>query len=477
LVRFRPWSWRHDDLAAVIAGLALPSHDLADDEPVTIPVVYDGADLAEVAELSGLSQAEVIARHSGADYQVGWLGFAPGFAYLTGLDPRLEVPRLASPRVAVPAGSVAIAGSLTGVYPASSPGGWRLLGHTTTRMWDQERDPPALLGPGRRVRFAPVPEGALPPGRPVQPSPVPLLAEGQASLQIVRTGPLATVQDLGRPGRGALGVPPSGAADQASLTAANRLAGNAGAAAALELTLGRAAVRCPRPVRLATAGAPAQVRLDVRGRAAQDLPFGAAFDVPAGGMVSIGAPEAGLRTYLAVTGGVATRPVLGSQSADLLSGLGGGPLRPGDVLPVGSAAPAPGASPNATVPAGGQVRLPVRDAPTELRVLPGPRLDWFVQDALAILCGSRYTVGTASNRTGLRLTGPPLSRAGHAELASEGMVAGALQVPPDGQPILLLADHPTVGGYPVIAVVASADLGLAGQLRPGETIAFRAISC
>ena len=122
-----------------------------------------------------------------------------------------------------------------------------------------------------------------------------------------------------------------------------------------------------------------------------------------------------------------------------------------------------------------RVRLPQRGRPAVLRVLPGPRLDWFGQDALAALCGAPYTVGPASNRTGLRLAGPPLPRAGDAELASEGMVTGSLQVPHDGQPILLLADHPATGGYPVIAVLVSADIGLAAQLRPGEAIRFRAV--
>ncbi|MGI9005889.1 MAG: 5-oxoprolinase/urea amidolyase family protein [Streptosporangiaceae bacterium] len=485
LVRFAPGAWLPGALADAISGLDLPADDPADEPAVRIPVVYDGQDLAGVARLAGLTVSEVAAVHSGGDYRVGWLGFCPGFGYLTGLDPRLDVPRLATPRVAVPAGSVAIAGGLTGVYPAASPGGWRLLGRTTARMWDTSRDPPALLAPGRRVRFEavrPVPadtrpaearadgartDGVRSPG--AGSAPRPALAPGQPgqpSLEIVRTGPLATVQDLGRPGYGAVGVPQSGAADQVSLAAANRLAGNEDAAAAIELTLGRAVVRCPEPVRLATAGAPAAVRLTAGHGEVSDVVFGTAFDVLAGGVVSVGAAETGLRTYLAVAGGVVTPPVLGSRSADLLSGIGG-PLRPGDVLPVGRPGPA------RTGPAApGRVRLPERGTPAVLRVRPGPRLDWFGPDALATLCGAVYTVGPASNRTGLRLAGPPLPRAGDAELASEGMVTGSLQVPHDGQPILLLADHPTVGGYPVIAVLASADIGLAAQLRPGEAIRF-----
>src|SRR6185437_14562823 len=142
------------DLAARISALPVTEPATSIAEVIEIPVHYDGADLADVAELTGLSVTEVIEAHSGGLYTVGWLGFSPGFGYLRGLDERLmKVPRLATPRVAVPAGSVAIAAGLAAVYPRVSPGGWRLLGHTSVRMWDEDRDPAALLSPARRVRF------------------------------------------------------------------------------------------------------------------------------------------------------------------------------------------------------------------------------------------------------------------------------------------------------------------------------------
>jgi biotin-dependent carboxylase-like uncharacterized protein len=188
--------------------------------------------------------------------------------------------------------------------------------------------------------------------------------------------------------------------------------------------------------------------------------------VPDGALLSISAPTAGLRSYLAVAGGLATPTVLGSRSVDVLSGLGGGALRTGDVLAIGSerrqdsAPPAPGSA------------IPSRGEVARLRIIAGPRRDWFEANALDVLCGSTYTVSPASNRTGLRLSGPALPRLTARELPSEGMVTGSIEVPPDGQPILLLADHPTVGGYPVIAVLASADVGVAAQLRPGDKISF-----
>jgi allophanate hydrolase subunit 2 len=313
---------------------------------------------------------------------------------------------------------------------------------------------------------------------------------------VVRPGPLAIVQDLGRPGFGHLGVPHSGAADAASLQLANRLVGNSESAAGLELTLGRAMFRFRGGAWVAVTGAVARVTVTggpdaatatTLGSAAADTPGtsppgapgtvasremeqGSAFWVPAGGQVQVGAPSAGLRSYLAVRGGIDVPPMLGSRSADLRSGLGPAPLRAGDLLPVGP----PGEQPadQARLDARPASAMPVPGEPTELRVIPGPRDDWFEPGALDVLCGANYVVTPASDRTGLRLDGPALRRIRDDELPSEGVVTGALQVPPGGQPILLLADHPVTGGYPVIAVVATADIGLAAQLRPGVRLRF-----
>jgi biotin-dependent carboxylase-like uncharacterized protein len=314
---------------------------------------------------------------------------------------------------------------------------------------------------------------------------------GTCQLEVVRPGPLATVQDLGRRGLGSSGVPPSGAADAVSLRLANRLAGNPDGAACVELTLGRAVFRCAGAIRLAVAGAPVRITVAAGpGMPVYDAGFGAAADIPDCATVSIGPPAAGLRSYLAVTGGIDVPVVLGSRSSDLHSGLGGSPLRSGDMLPIGTSRRATDRAPSS---ASGDAQSSRRSAPPVrlranaaagtpipepgetvcLRLVPGPRLDWFGANALTILSGACYTVTMASNRTGLRLAGPALPRAHDGELPSEGMVTGALQVPHDGMPILLLADHPSTGGYPVIAVVASADIGLAAQLRPGQRLRFR----
>jgi biotin-dependent carboxylase-like uncharacterized protein len=281
----------------------------------------------------------------------------------------------------------------------------------------------------------------------------------------MRPGPLATVQDLGRPGYGHLGVPRSGAADAGSLRLANRLVGNPEGTAGIELTMGGARLLFHAGAWAAVTGAAAVVGMRPQPEGDRSG-MGAPFHIPAGSVLTISAPAAGLRSYLAVRGGFDVRPVLGSRSADLLSGLGPAPLRTGDVLKLHSAdglddLVADFAPPPAT--ATGRARL---------RVIPGPRDDWFAPGALRILFGTAYQVSTASNRTGLRLSGPALPRDRTDELPSEGLATGALQVPPDGQPILHLADHPVTGGYPVIAVVVSADIAVAAQLRPGEQLTF-----
>jgi biotin-dependent carboxylase-like uncharacterized protein len=276
------------------------------------------------------------------------------------------------------------------------------------------------------------------------------------TLTVLAPGPLTTVQDAGRPGQGALGIGRSGSCDRTAADLANRLVGNDPDAAVLEVTLGGLALRADADVLVATTGARCP------GSPAHNAPH----RLTAGGELRLGPPVTGLRTYLAVRGGIAVEPVLGSRATDLLSGLGPPALTAGDVLPVG----------DATGELPGVDLAPVADPPGDevtVRVLPGPRADWFAEDAAAVLTGTGWTVTGESNRIGLRLDGPPLERVRTGELASEGMVRGALQVPPSGLPVLFLADAPVTGGYPVVGYVHDADVDRCGQLRPGQTVRFR----
>ncbi|MDQ0376157.1 5-oxoprolinase subunit C family protein [Amycolatopsis thermophila] len=281
-----------------------------------------------------------------------------------------------------------------------------------------------------------------------------------AVLEVVESGPLSTVQDLGRPGYADIGVTGSGAADRASLKLANRLAGNGEGAAAIEVTFGGFAARASRDVIVAVTGAPCPITVDRMG-----APMNSPLRIPAGTEFRLGWPDTGLRSYVAVRGGIAVEPVLGSRATDLLSGLGPDPLRRGVVLPLGDQVG--DASPAGFAP----VSAPPSDE-LSLRVLPGPRDDWFTESALRTLLGQPYAVTSESNRVGIRLDGPVLPRARHGELVSEGMVTGALQVPPSGKPTLFLADHPVTGGYPVIAVVVAEDVDKAAQARPGLRVRF-----
>ncbi|MFG2333923.1 biotin-dependent carboxyltransferase family protein [Streptomyces sp. NPDC048604] len=276
---------------------------------------------------------------------------------------------------------------------------------------------------------------------------------------VVRAGALTTVQDQGRPGHAHLGVPRSGALDPGAARLVNRLVGNPDGAAVLETTVTGCAVRPRCDVTVAVGGAPCPVTVDGRPAA-----WGAAVRVPAGAVLEVGAAVRGLRSYVGFGGGVAVEPVLGSRSADLLSGLGPAPLTDGAVLPLGAASPVRG--PVDAVPWPGPPDVLV------LRARLGPREGWFTGAALRTLASAAYRVSAASNRIGLRTEGPALEREVSGELPSEGMVRGAVQVPPDGRPVVFLADHPTTGGYPVIAVVREDDLASASQARPGTPVRF-----
>jgi len=274
-----------------------------------------------------------------------------------------------------------------------------------------------------------------------------------AALTVLRTGPQVLVQDRGRVGYAHLGVPRAGVLDAPAAALANRLVGNPPDAAVLEVLLGALEIRTEAPCWVAVTGA--RVPLAVAGTAAAHTQ---AVRLPAGASLALGTPDDGMRSYLAVAGGIDVAPVLGSRSTDTLAGVGPAPVAVGDVLPVGVAS---------GVPAALDTPRPPRSDP--VRVLPGPHRDWFDADVRARLAATPWTVGAASDRVGLRLQGEPLPR-NDGELPSEGMVLGAIQVPPDGQPVVLLADHGPTGGYPVAGVVHPDDLWQLAQLRPGERV-------
>jgi len=279
-------------------------------------------------------------------------------------------------------------------------------------------------------------------------------------IEIVNPGPLCTVQDAGRRGWARLGVGHSGAADRVSFALANRLVGNEHGAAVLELTFGGLVLRTTTACLIASTGAPCAITVRDGPPMAAQQPVA----MPAGATLTWSAPSSGLRTYVAVRGGIAVEAVMGSRSTDTLSGLGPPPLRAGDALPVGR-------DPGTDVPTELAPWRPSSDAP--LGIWPGPRRHWFDDTTAALLASATYVVQSASNRIGVRLAGEALLRSVAAELPSEGLVEGAIQVPAEGQPVVFLADHGTTGGYPVIAVVDPGDIHRVAQARPGDALTFR----
>jgi biotin-dependent carboxylase-like uncharacterized protein len=279
-----------------------------------------------------------------------------------------------------------------------------------------------------------------------------------AALEVLRTGPLALVEDLGRPGLAHMGVTRSGAADRSSHALANRLVANPRDRATIEVTFGGFSARVRGgDVAIAVTGADTDP-------AVNGVPFGtnSIQYVQDGQVISLGAPHSGMRSYLAVRGGIDVCPVLGSRSYDVMSAIGPLPLQPGDVLPIGGHAGDLPEVDQAPVAA-------IEDDVLELRVVPGPRDDWFIDPD--VLIRTNWLVTNRSDRVGMRLIGMPLEyRWPDRQLPSEGAAFGAIQVPPNGFPVILGPDHPVTGGYPVIGVLTDDDIDKVAQIRPGQTV-------
>lgn len=479
-------------LVAEVRRIAAACDEKAAGEPVRevpvieIPVRYggdEGPDLEEVCAACGIDRSTFVRLHTGAEYRVAAMGFVPGFGYLSGLPRPLAVPRRATPRPRVEAGSVGIGGAQTGVYPLATPGGWQIVGRTDAVLFDPRRRPAATLHIGDRVRFveslgdrdraaAAAKAARNPP--PTQPAAEieGVHEEAAGWITILSPGLHSTIQDLGRPGLRGDGMPLGGAVDPLSLRLANLSVGNSENAAAIECTLLGPTIRFESAATVAILGA-----------AFPGLPEGRPFRMAAGEVLTLGHAERGCRGVLAIAGGIGVEPVLGSRATDVQAGLGGlhgRPLAAGDRLPLLPPARAVGI---------GRWRIDPRLCPlpgsdTTLRLVPAAGGRW--PEAWQ----TGWRVSARSDRMGLRLEGPPLGSAaagqgagvdgagesvcdavGEDPLAvSVAVLPGTVQVPPDGKPILLLADAQTIGGYPILGQVIAADLPLAARLRPGEAV-------
>lgn len=415
---------------------------------VRVPVVYggaDGPDLAELAGAAGVSAGEFARRHAAAEYRVAFIGFAPGFPYLVGLPRELHAARLASPRPRVPAGSVAIGGPYSGIYPAATPGGWRLIGRTRARLFDPYADPPALFAAGDRVAFEVGEPDSLPGATDGQRAPV----GGRPVLRLLTAGVFASIQGAPRLGLGSLGVPAGGAMDTRALAHANVLVGNAPGACALEIALVGPDLEALDAVTAAIAGA--DLAAEWNGRPA---PFGEPFSIAAGGRLRFRRARRGARAYLAVRGGF--EPLTQTRR-----------LEAGESIALDSRPAAP---------------LQTRPRPIDLlkeprlRVVLGPQADSFAAAQIERFFGTGWRVSAMSDRRGLRLEGERLEHVWAPEIPPEGAVTGSIQVPGSGLPIVLGPDGPVTGGYPKIATVIGPDLPLLGQAAPGALLRFTAVS-
>jgi KipI family sensor histidine kinase inhibitor len=447
------------------AGMSTPGRQF------TVPCAFDGPDLDHVAARVGCTADDVVGLLTQQPLTVAVMGFSPGFAYLDGLPEALrDVPRRESPRPAVAAGSVALANGHAAVYPLPSPGGWQLVGRTGFPLFSLVDPPYATLAPGDTVQLT-----AAAAGDALQPEPLSFVpwSPPQASRRVLLVeapGWRAALQDGGRRGVAAIGVPAAGPADPVSHALANRLVGNIDTAGALELTAGGTRLRAIGECHVAVVGDRVDVRVDDK-----VVQSGQVVPIAGGQVIQIGVFSRGMRCYLAVAGGLLGPATFASCATDELSGIGPGPLERGQELYAG-----PWSPPLGDHLAPGPWPQEVEDSSVTVRVVPGPHPECFRPDALERLARSRFVVGDDSNRVGLRLRledGRSTSmRVDRAELDSQGVVTGAVQVPPGGDPVVLLPDHATLGGYPVVAVVVTADHGLIGQCRPGTMVRFASVS-
>lgn len=473
LVFFNELETNFTSLMAGIQSLTVDSNYELHSQEVIIPIRYTGEDLAQVAELQGVLIADVILKHQQSVWNVAFIGFAPGFAYLTSPDrPFTDIPRLSVPRKKIPAGALGLAGRYSGIYPKDSPGGWQLIGTTSEKMWDLQRQNPALLLPGMTVHFedvthqpttVSVPEKIVPT---IKPKSVDALFTVTApSLQML-------IQDEGRLHQSKIGVGSAGAMDLSAMHSANYIVGNPSQTAVIEVLNGGLKAKVHRATVIAVTGAISTILIKFSDGQTANFESYQAIALDEGDEFFIQTPTAGLRNYLAVRGGLDLEPVLQSASFDSLAVLGPEPLKVGDTLYQGQVKTI-----HISLTEVAKLNLPKVGDLVELDIVMGPRTDWFDTDSIEHLCQQSWLVTQESNRVGLRLLGEhPLVRKITRELESEGTCIGALQIPPNGQPVLFMNDHPLTGGYPVIASVAKHHWDLVAQIPAGCQIKFRKIA-
>jgi KipI family sensor histidine kinase inhibitor len=486
-----------------VIGVVLRAAENCDDGPGVIgrrvhiiPVCYDddfAADMQNVAEHTHLTKDEIIKLHCENPYLVYMLGFLPGFAYLGGMDKRLFTPRLKTPRTKIPAGSVAIGGGQTGIYPVDSPGGWQIIGRSPVKVFDPERDPMILFTAGDRIKFEPVTKKGFERYGTERIFTAAMSVHSrtrravQSGIEVLSGGMMTTVQDNGRPGFQKDGVSVSGAMDRISYAAANIIAGNISGTPVLETTLSGPELKFTLPADFAVTGAPVSAVLDGR-----PVLMNARVHAQEGSILQTGFVSAGVRSYIAFTGGILVPEIFGSSSTGStcrLGGYNGRNLKAGDELAIGCIprplSGRPYADETSLKRNHGENQYSaaailnelctvhaVSDKPVLIRVLPGPQRGMFSGDAVKTFTDSAFLVTADSDRMGCRLSGPRIVRAGGTDIISDCIPEGSVQITSSGDPVIMTADRQTTGGYAKIAVVITADMPLVAQAAPGTEIRF-----
>lgn len=455
---------------------------------IRIPVCYEGKefapDLERVCANARLSEEEAVRIHSSTDYLIYMMGFLPGFPYLGGMDERLETPRFETPRTKIPAGSVAIGGKQTGLYPSESPGGWNIIGRTPLKVFDLERDPIFLYKAGDKIRFEPISKsdferfderkwlGEMGLGGGAAKSALKEKYECGGGIEILEAGLMTTIQDGGIIGFQKYGISQSGVMDKTSFDLANALCGNEENAACLETTLLGPKIRFTSDCAFAICGA-------VFEGAALDgvhVEMNKRILATAGSVLECGSASKGLRSYIAFGGGVLAHKVFGSASTNVKSkigGYGGRPLAAGDALALGygnGAATPRSASALGESGAFGMSRA--SEDPLVLECVKSSQSDFFGADGLEKFSAAVYMVSAQSDRMGIRFDGPSLD-CGKTDIISDAIPFGAVQITSAGLPVVMAADRQTTGGYAKIACVKKASMHKLAQALPGTKVKFR----
>lgn len=471
-----------DEIINSLKEIAKESSDAVLPEPniVEVPVAYGGEhgpDIGNVAKAHDLTTEEVIKRHSGTDYLVYMLGFTPGFTFCGGLGDDLATPRIKDPRLKVPAGSVGIAGKQTGLYAISSPGGWQLVGRTTMRFYNPELDPPCPVKAGDYLRFVPISAEEFEKHREnVEAADNPpdysdWEPEGEAVFNVVTPGVLSSIQDRGRYGYQELGISASGAMDETAFRLANRIVGNDDNAPALEVTMVGPRLEVVRETLISVTGADLSFAVNN-----SPAPLYTAIKLNPGDTITFGQMKSGMRAYIAISGGFSIPMMMGSASTGLkgqIGGYKGRKLEKGDVLK----------SKAQSIP---EVFIGYSVDPDEFkfgakdgvfRVILGPEDDYFTEKGIETFLSSEYALSDNCDRMGARLDGPEIEHNEKgAGIVSDGITMGAIQVPAQGYPLVLLKDRGTVGGYTKIGTLCTLDVFRFGQNKPGDKVRFEQIT-